>query len=465
MLADRGAHDNCQGQVMTYLLSGLGTLLCQTRDSGALVHRPLTAALDDVDLLDIGDLTDTLLVGQHNFLRDDAESLHCTLATGPLAGWTAIRSPEDRRSLILTRDGTRLRTSPHADAILLAQQDRWPESRFLPLSPADLAVLRGLLAASWVLGTTAPGLGPQPASIEPGFRVRIGPLDIDLRWNLPFETAEWPHRLTVSRDVWKIERLFRYRPLVYFAVYGDALVKRQFALAVTSLVTVGAYDGDIVVLTDKTPAEIAALFPDAMPARLALLPTPAVDRVAYTASRYAIATWHAAWDFQPLLYADADLLFDRPVAPMLRAIAQADGICVTPEPWPLADTNATGGHLLADDGCHPPPDRMGFNAGTQGIPNMQTHAGTMSLIARTLRNRRAAVGRQAETFVDQPIANYVAYRTGTFDTDVLARFVRLVDATADPADRIGIAHFCWVIGAQARVDVMESYLERVRAMG
>jgi len=448
---------------MTYLLSGLGTLLCRTR-SGALVHRPLTDPLGDAELLDIGDLTDALLVGQQHFLRDDAESLRFPIAGGPLAGWTVMRST-DRRSLTLTRDGMRLHPSPNGDTVLLVHRDHRPDSRFLPLGSNDLAILRGLLAGQWLLGSTAPDIGPQPASLQPGFVVRIGPLDIDLRWNLPFEVSGWPHRLTVSRDVWKIERLFRYRPLVYFAAYGDALVMRQFALAVTSLVTVGAYDGDIVILTDKTPAEIQALFPEAMPARLALLPMPAVDRVAFLAARYAIATWPAAWDFQPLLYADADLLFDRPVAPMLQAIAQADHICVTPEPWPLKDTNAMGGHLLADDGCHPPPDRMGFNAGTQGIPNMQTHAGTLSSIARTLRNRLAVVGRQGETFVDQPIANYVAYRTDTYDAQLLARFVRLADATADPADRIGLVHFCWVVGAALRIQVMESYLERVRAMG
>lgn len=450
---------------MTYLLSGLGTLLCQTRAGGVLVHRALTAPLDDVELLDIGDVTDTLLVGQGNFLRDDAESLHYPLASGPLAGWIAVRSQEDRRSLTLIRNGTRLGAAPDSEAVVPVRQDHWPTTRFLPLSPADFTVIRGLLDATWLLGTTAPEIGPQTASLQPGFAVRIGPLDIDLRWNLPFEVSGWPHRLTVSRDVWKIERLFRYRPVVYFAAYGDPLVMRQFALAVTSLVTLGAYDGDIVVLTDKSPAEIAALFPAAVLARLALLPMPAVDRVGYIAARYAIATWPDAGDFQPLLYVDADLLFDRAVAPMLHAIAQADAICVTPEAWPLRDTNAVGGHLLADDGCHPPPDRMGFNSGTQGIPNMQAHAGTLSLIARTLRNRRTAVGRHAETFVDQPIANYVAYRTDTYDTELLARFVRLADATADPAERIGVVHFCWVNGAQARIDVMESYLERVRAMG
>jgi len=43
---------------------------------------------------------------------------------------------------------------------------------------------------------------------------------------------------------------------------------------------------------------------------------PANDRVGYMSARYAIARWGGAWDYQPLLYVDADILFDRRVAPM-----------------------------------------------------------------------------------------------------------------------------------------------------
>ena len=65
---------------MTYLLSGLGTLVCRVRHSGALVHRPLTAPLGDADGLDIGDPTPSLQVGLGHFLRDDTETLDRPLA-------------------------------------------------------------------------------------------------------------------------------------------------------------------------------------------------------------------------------------------------------------------------------------------------------------------------------------------------------------------------------------------------
>ena len=449
---------------MTYLLSGLGTLICQVRHSGALVHRPFTAPLGDADGLDIGDPTTSLQVGLGHFLRDDTEMLDWPLSEGPLAGWTVART-EDRRSVALIRDGKRLAASPDSDGFLLADGDIWPLSRFLPLSAADLTVLRGLLQEQWLLGSAGAAMRPEAATIQPGFTVQIGSMPLDLRWNLPFDLTAWPNRLTVSSDVWKVDRLFRYRPLVYFAAFGGALVMRQFALAVTSLVTVGAYTGEIVVITDKTQAEIAALFPAGLPPRLAILPTQAVDRVGYVAARYAIADWAEAWHFQPLLYVDADVLFDRPVAPMLSEVAQSDRICAPAEPWDLTDSEFVGSHLLADDRCLPPPDKKGFNSGTLGIPNMQAHGGTMALIGRTLRNRLAVVGRRSGQFIDQPIANYVSHRLALFDTALMSRYVRLSTKQADPETRTGLVHFCWVPDAGERVATMERYLERLRPMG
>ena len=449
---------------MTYLLTGLGTLVCRTRDTGALVHRPLTSTLDGVDVLDIGNLTNALQVGLSHFLRDDAEALGLSLIDGPLAGWTIART-EDRRSIHLIRHGQCLLASAETGLCQLAGSDVWPATRYLPMDPADLTILRGLVDGQWLLESAGEATCPEAATLHPGFELRIGTREIDLRWNLPFDRTAWPHRLTVSWDVWKIDRLFRYRPLVYFSAFGNELVMRQFALAIASLVTVGQYAGEIVVLTDKPPAEIAALFPAGVPPKLAILPTLAVDRVGYIAARYAIADWRDAWQFQPLLYTDADVLFDRPVAPMLYAIARTDRICATPEPWHLADSEFVGSHLLADDGCHPPPDAKGFNGGILGIPNMQTHGGTIALIGRTVRNRLAVVGRHSVQFIDQPVANYAAYRTGTFDTEILSRYVRLDRESADPADRTGMVHFCWAVGAALRVEAMRSYLERLHAMG
>lgn len=448
---------------MAYLLSGLGTLVCQRRDDGALVQRSLADSLDGVDLLDVGGPAESIQVGLGHFLRNDAALQRWPLSDGPLAGWTIARS-DDCRSVILVQETARLSASTDSDAVSPIAGSNGLEARFMPLSATDLSILRELPRWDWLSETTDPAQGPRRASVEPGFTIRVGPLVFDLRWNLPFDASRWPHRLTLSRDAWKIERLFRYRPIVYFAAYNEPAVLRQFALAVTSLVTVGLYDGDIVVLTDKTPAEIGALFPDGPPARLVVLPIPGVDRAAYSGARYAIATWPGAWEFQPLLYVDCDVLFDWPVDPMLREIARADRICGPGETSPLSDSLSLGSLLFAEDGRRPAPGELGFNAGTLGIPNLPAQTSTLALMARTLGNRIAVAGRHTQTFIDQPVANYVAHRTGAVDTGLLTPYVRLVGADADPADRTGIAHFCLMSGHHNRVATMERYLERLRAI-
>ncbi len=454
---------------MAYLLTGLGTLLCRKRSDGTWVHRSLheidgeapSLPSEDIDPLDIGDLAAILQVGQGHFLRNDDALLYFAIDHGPLQGWTAMRT-EDRRSIALLRDGKGLMALPDSDGFASADRDAWPMTRFVALTDTDLAVLRGLLAHRWSIGATP---AAEIATLDTGFLLRVGPLEIDLRWNLPFDTADWPNRLTISWDVWRVEQLFRYRPLVYFVAFGAATTMRQFALAVESLTTIGGYEGEILVIGDKTPDEIAALFPAGMPPRLAVMPMHAVDRVGYIAARLAIADWPDAWQFQPLLYADADVLFDAPVVPMLHAIARSDRICAAAEPWNLIESEFVGSHLLADDNCHPAPDAKGFNAGILGIPNMAAHAGSLRIIARTLRNRFAVVGRDTVQFVDQPIANYVSFRVAQFDTALLSRFVRLADRFTEPEGRTGLIHFCWLPDAAGRVAKMEHYLERLRGMG
>ena len=434
---------------MTYLLSCHGTVVCHDPATGALTHRGLSEA---DDLLDVGDLGEQLQIGVGTFLRNDIFGLTLVLDSGPLSGWTVTRSAEVQ-ALFVVRDGQYITALADRADLVVAPDRPVFESAFVVIGAGDLAVLRGLLAGHWLTEADAAAVA---AAMAPAFGVRIGGVPVDLRFNLPFDRTDWPNRLVVHTDVWRVRQIHRYRPLVYFVVFGDARVMRQFALSVKSLVTVGGYDGEILVITDKAPGEIQAVLPRGV--AVALLPTLAADRVAYIAARYAIADWRGAGDYQPLLYADADIVFDRPIAPMLREIALSDRVCATAEPYRVADSPLVGRDLLADDHCPVAADRFGFNAGTLGVPNMARHGQTMALIARTLRNRREVVGRDAGGLVDQPIANYVAVRTGGFDTSVLSRYVRLSAAAADPAGRRGLVHFCWVPDADARIAAMTAYL-------
>ncbi len=415
--------------------------------------------MDDVDVLTIGDVAATLSANLGAFLRNDIDDLRLEMPAGPMAGWVFSRSP-DHRSLIITHGGRCLRAIAPGDALDLVENDTGPFSRFLPLTPADLSALRELGSSRWLVKSDDV---KQPAHGHhaPGFTLEIGSLSVDLRWNLPLDLSEFPHRLTLLRDGWRIDQIYRYRPLVYYAAFGDAAIIQQFALNLRSLVTAGGYEGDVAVLTDRSIDEIRALAPPMMRGSLVVLRSEARDRVGGMAARLVISGWRDAWTFQPILYADTDIIFDLPVTPMLYAITQSDRIAAPKEPHAsLAGSVFVGSNLLLDDGCDP-GSVMGFNTGTLGIPNIGRHSHTIELIGRILRNRATILGRDAMPVAEQPIANYVSFRVANFDTDLITPYVRLSGDTIDPQARQGLVHFCWVPGTDKRVEAMRDYLEQV----
>ncbi len=441
----------------------MGTVLCRERSTGALVHRNPLHAGAEADILVIGDLARELCANFGNHMRDDETALQLVLAGGPLGGWTVIRSP-DRRSLMFSRNGWFLTVQDHTDAVVSVDGDSGEPARFLAITGDDVAILAAVLAAEWLVQSADRGTRPERGSVTPGFLLKVGTVAIDLRYNLPFDRSEWPHRLPLLRDGWRIDMIYRYRPLIYFAAFGAPEIMQQFALSLRSLITAGGYEGAIAVLTDKTTAEIAALAPPGMRAPLVVLPTAARDPMAYMAARLTIGSWPDAREFQPLLYVDADILFDLPVAPMLWDIGRSDRICAAVEPEPLATSFFVGASLFQDDKCSP-GSRMGFNSGTLGIPNLQRHGRMLELMGRIMHNRASLYGREALPYTDQSIANYVLFRLDGVDAELISPYVRLANNAGDPVSKRGLVHFCWVAGAAARVALMRSYLEKLVATG
>ncbi|PPQ25790.1 hypothetical protein [Rhodopila globiformis] len=337
---------------MSCLLSSHGTLLCRDRNTGILLHRKLTASFDNVDLLEVDDASRLLCPNFGHYMRDDVSVLRLDLEQGPLAGWTVTRSA-DQRSLTLSRDGHWLMAQADTEALSRTADGTSEAAWFLPINLPDLAVVNDLLAGRWLVQSADTGM-PQGGTLLSGFRLSVGTLAIDLRWNLPFDRSEWPHRLPVLRDGWRIDKLCRYRPLIYYTAFNAPAIMHQFALSLASLVTVGAYGGAIVVITDKPPGEIGALAPPGMREPLAVLPMAACDRFAAIGARLTISGWADAGQFQPLLYVDTDVVFDLPVAPMLWALARSDRISVPAEPKEkLASSVFVGSGLFRDDNCDP----------------------------------------------------------------------------------------------------------------
>ncbi len=433
-------------------------MVCRERTRGALVHRPLSSPILDADLLSLGDIKE-LQPDIGNLLRNDFDSLRLELSA-PLVGWIVSRAV-DHRSLILSLGGKSLTAQVPGDEMSLEEGAAGPSNWFMAISETNLDALRDILSAAWLVRSSGESEWPETASMDTDFKLRIGDLQVDLRWNLPFDTSQLPHRLTLLRDGWRIAQIYRYRPLVYYAAFGSPTMMRQFAASLYSLVTAGAYQGDVAVLTDRTDAEIRTLVPPAMRGSVVVLRCEAADRTGYTAARLAITGWRDAWNFQPLLYVDTDILFDLAVAPMLHAIARSDRISAPVEPTELLATSVfVGEWLFIEDNCSPGA-ALGFNTGTLGIPNLARHARSLDLIGRIMRNHSSLYGREALPYADQAAANYVSYRVADVDIELISPFVRLAGVAASPSAKRGLVHFCWIPGADARVEAMQTYMREL----
>jgi hypothetical protein len=366
----------------------------------------------------------------------------------------------DRRTITLQHEGAFLSAAPNTDRVTLARAAPGGMETFLPLSPVDLDAVRMILASPWLIRSS--GVLVERPTIGNLFHLHVGDLEADLRFQLPFDLASWPDRLTLLRDGWRIDQICQYRPLIYYSAFDSPEILEQFAISVRSLIEFGRYQGPIVVLTDQVPQALTQFLPAEDLARVAVLPLRPADRPGYMAARYFILDWVDAWRFQPVLYVDTDIVFDNDVAPMLRAVAMSDRMAAPIERFSTLSANAaSGAALLQRDFCSP-GYMAGFNTGTLGIPNLRAHAETLRLIRRIIMNHAAMHGRGALPFVDQEIANYVSFRLTQFDTGLISRFVRFAGDDAHIGNRCGLVHFWPVAGAAARAQAMRDYTARLR---
>jgi hypothetical protein len=287
--------------------------------------------------------------------------------------------------------------------------------------------------------------------------LRIGSLALDLRWNVPLDLSEFPHRLTVLRDGWRIDRIARYRPLVFYTAFGDSGAVEQLELSLQSLVGPGGFDGDVAVLTDRGVERIRALKPATMAGSIVVVHCDAADALAQQASHLAIAGWPDARMFQPLLYVDTNIMFDAGVAPLMQALALASRIAAPRAP---AGAETLGADLVRDDAWDS-DDMTGLAGGVLGIPNLGQHGHTLDLIGRIMRNRVSLFGREAMPQAEQAAANYVSFRLGPFDTGLITPFLRNADDAVEEVAPAGLVRFAAIPAGEERLARMRRYLQRI----
>ena len=252
-----------------------------------------------------------------------------------------------------------------------------------------------------------------------------------------------------------------YRPLVAYCVFGQSYA-RMLNISLWSLFDVGAYQGDILIVTDMTRDVLAQHCPLIVWRRVIVIRVELQIHRTAKLSRYQLHRCFDTASYAPILYVDCDIVFDRPLAPILAAVASADRLCFPAELQSSADWHSMGGDLLRDEGIEPPA-RCGFNSGTLGIPHGAEFRffAQLERIASTAEQLWDGKPHLFTRWFDQPVVNYLQSKYGLFDTAALTPFFRFFFANSEVSSayesRHGGAHF-FDDDKEAR---MSSYLEAV----
>ena len=371
--------------------------------------------------------------------------------------------------LHLTIGGRYLCAERPGDAVVCNRELASNWESFLLIQPKDLLHLRFLLVNRWLVRSS--GHLSNAEMTGQGFGLRLGEIEIDLRGNTPLRTrigvpdaiaADVPFLSTwIVRDGWRIEELLLYRPLIYYAAFGPDAYFDQMRLSLESLFQIGRYDGTVLVITDRDAAGVARFTQTDWQQTIVVQRQISNDPMTISAARYSIIDVPDAAGFQPILYVDTDVLFDAEALPLLIAIMSSDRITAVRETHhDVAAVMSLGGGLLAADGCVV-GDARGFNSGQLGIPHIAKAEEAFRLIMDSVENLRRQDSSMVGVWLDQPVANYIAFKLGGFDLDTLSQFggVAWQDGKLQAPPRRGLLHF-WPAGSTAaeKCQAMENYL-------
>ncbi len=444
---------------MIYFMTTHGTLLVRNGDD--IAHASLREISDAAQLLGLDMPVEALRHDWRDFVAGHARSAVPFEAAG-IAGEVRL---DPRLGIVhFARDGRHLSAGPDGGATTWTDGEPAEWERFLPVADGELAQILHLFRNNWVLRSSRTLVRGWDIALTPRFNLRVGPIEFPLNRNLPFEARPWPLRLTVLLEGWRIEELCLFKPLIFYACFRSPAVHAQLFASLQSLVEFGHYQGDVHVITDLDHDALCRGAPHVGRDRITVQRLGATDFVGYVGAKYAILEHAAAWDHQPILYLDPDIVINASVREMLVTVAASDVIAAPIENvGPMRSWPSVGATLLQRD-AQEPRFALGFNAGTIGIPNLPVHASALRTIRRIIGNLLDSEGRESLHWVDQEAANYVSFRLAHVDTVAITPYVRY--GGAGDADTVGpltgMVHF-WNTAKHDRHLVMARYIEVLRA--
>ncbi len=384
-----------------------------------------------------------------------------------------VHPDEPRDGIVGVRAGDKyLRSSPGGQIDMTA--DRVPGwEKYRRVSGGVLQDIAALCRYHWIMASTRKLIAPQEIRMADHDTLELGDLHVAIH-DLPLVEAAYtisetraqvPLRGVLFRDGWKHDQILLFNPLVVFVVFGDNLdLLAQFRLAVTSLWLFGQYDGDILVIGDQPRDVIESILPEPFQVKLRFHPMRANDRMDMVAARLAIGNIPSLNCYQPVLYADLDVIFDAPIQPFFEAMIFSEKLSAQSERFHrLGETEClrVGGTLFSEDPMNF-KECFGFNAGIIGLPGVVRAGWALRIAQRALRYYAAEHGRDGLPGYEQSMLNYSLRRLDMFEPGPVSsrtQITNLADRLDENKPR-GFVHF-WP-AAENRAMEMQNYFDALK---
>jgi hypothetical protein len=442
---------------MPVLLTYAGTILLSTETG--LVHAALATARPNLVIS---------LQAQALHLRASGGSTW-TFAVQREPGSNGIRLRGEGGFLHITTGGQTLRRDAAGDT----------SSLFLLLNDDQYENLCYAIGHRWAMNLPlAKSRAPAPGELLPGFTLRLCGCDIPLaRSDIAFpritqSSAQLPGEIIFQYGDFLVGRARLYNPLIYLCAFGGESIFEMAALFLESLATFGEYDGQIIILSDRPAPELARITPAALRPRTNVLQLAYKTTAEFATARYRVAA-HVFSGFQPILYADIDIIAASPIAPMLTDLVHQDRICFACEYHETRNTHAVpertldwfGRPLFTAD-----PDWSGrikcINSGLIGFTHRVEAERVFPLVLAVIGQYQAHGTEKLRSY-DQAYASYVVQKLGGSQPDFLNRYVRLLSHKApDPKDRhYTLVHFNYGVGYAKKLEAMRIYFDALCVRG
>lgn len=245
---------------------------------------------------------------------------------------------------------------------------------------------------------------------------------------------------------WKVYKAFLFKPAILFVLFGQGLVLDQFKTSIQSLTLIGKYSGDIFIVTNVPDQDLQSFIPDNILHKTHIIPMEGYDTFDYVGARISTLCSNILDSYQPILYSDADIVFDLDIHDFLYQASFSKQCSAQTETFHIfQDGEHTGGSLFRQD-QFTIPEVHGFNAGLFLVPNMKNHKQSFQAAYKTIYDYTTIHGRQSIPFYDQSVLNYVLYKLNDFNPSPISERTQIGGKPSDfnkfdPNNPKGFVHF------------------------